>query len=254
MKAEFVLFKENSNKPISVSEKSNKKLLQRCQDHWYHTKEKKFLKSGGWVKKIGSSLFGAKGSASEYLFIHIPKTGGTSFKFNVLYNPHFEKDVLIYHKFNYPPKNKSELNIFKERRQMFTLLRDPVKTVISSYYHFNHIQKTTLMNFCKQASNMQLKFLLGYDITSSYEVTENDLNKVKGIIDKGKLIVGILKTAKMKAVYDLLELPINKVDNYVLNKKSGFKYNLGDIPKSTKEQILEMNGYDQLLFDYVKNA
>ena len=45
MKSDFILYKENSNKPIIVNEKSNAELLQRCQDNWYHRLEIKYLET-----------------------------------------------------------------------------------------------------------------------------------------------------------------------------------------------------------------
>jgi hypothetical protein len=237
MKTDFVLYKGNTNTPIVVNEKSNTDLLKRCQDNWYHTLDIKYNTKKKWYQSLGIRTFKSQYKDVEFLFIHIPKTGGISFKFNVIYNPHFSKKIAIYHKFKYPPVNTPELDIFNEDKKLFTLLRDPTKTVISAYFHFNHFLKMSIEDFCENFSNIQIKFLLGYDICSSYEVTLKDVNSIKQLINDKKLTVGIYKTKKMEDIYNLLGLALDKVDDYVLNKKTGIKYKYRDIPKGLKQQI-----------------
>ena len=58
----------------------------------------------------------------------------------------------------------------------------------------------------------------------------------------------------MNYIYNLLELPLDKVDNYVLNKKIGIKYKFRDIPYNIKQHIKKINNYDNLLYDYVLNS
>lgn len=57
MKKDFILYKENSNKPIIVNEKSNTELLQRCQDNWYHKLDIKYLYSKKWYEKLILNLY-----------------------------------------------------------------------------------------------------------------------------------------------------------------------------------------------------
>lgn len=53
MKTDFILYKENSDKPIIVNEKSNSELLQRCQDNWIHKSDIKYLDGKKWYDKLG---------------------------------------------------------------------------------------------------------------------------------------------------------------------------------------------------------
>jgi hypothetical protein len=105
--------------------------------------------------------------------------------------------------------------------------------------------------FFDSLSNMQTKFLLGYDIFSDYKITTRDFDNLLKLIDDKKLIIGIQKSKSMNDIYNLLELPNDEVDNYILNKKKGIGYQEEDVSKSLREYIKKRNMYDQRLFEYV---
>ena len=137
---------------------------------------------------------------------------------------------------------------------MFTLLRDPTDTIISAYYHFKHLVKVKNFVFFDQVSNMQTKFLLGYDIFSDYKIKTNEFDDLIKLIDDKKLIVGIQKRKSMIKIYNLLELRFDEVDNYILNKKVGISYKKKDVSDNLREYIKKNNNFDYRLFDYVMKS
>ncbi len=95
-KSNFILYKEKSSQPIIVNKKTNTFLLERCQSYWYHTLDIRYLENKKWISKLGiNGLKHKEKIVTDYLFIHIPKTGGMSFKFNVIYNSHLKKKSLF---------------------------------------------------------------------------------------------------------------------------------------------------------------
>ena len=137
---------------------------------------------------------------------------------------------------------------------MFTLVRDPTETVISAYFHFKHFAKMKNFAFFELLSNMQTKFLLGYDIFSDYKIKTSDFDNLIKLIEDKKLIVGIQKRKSMIDIYNLLELRNDEVDNYILNKKNGISYQEEDVSKSLREYIKKSNIYDYRLFEYILNS
>lgn len=251
MKKDFFLFEEKNDKKIIVNENNNSHLLQRCQENWEHKKEIKYLtRKNIFSKRYLQSII----DPPKYLFIHIPKTGGTSLKFNIIYNPNQKKKIAIYHKISYPPTQSRLLNIFNEKKKMFTLVREPTDTVISAYFHFKHFAKMKNFQFFDMLSNMQTKFLLGYDIFSDYKIKTSDFDSLTKLIDDKSLTIGIQKNKSMNDIYNLLELRNDDVDNYILNKKKGIGYQKADVSNSLRDYIKKNNDYDYRLFNHVMNS
>ena len=247
MKSDFILYKRSSKKPIVVNEKVNSSLLKRCQDHWYHKRDIKWNSKTSWLQKLSLS----KSDDFDALFIHIPKTGGTSFKFNVLYNEHLKKKVAIYHLFRYPPKNGKSVDFFTIDPVKFSLVRDPVDTVISVYNHFNHIMNMSFTHFYRRHFDMQTKFLLGYDLLDEHTVTDREFYSIENQIREGNLVLGDITRNKVSAIYKVLELNPKEVDDYVLNKKVDGIKTRTNINLEQLEEIRTLNQMDSLLLGLV---
>lgn len=247
MKSDFILYKQSSKKPIVVNEKINSSLLKRCQDHWYHKRDIKWNSKSSWLQKFSLS----KSNDFDALFIHIPKTGGTSFKFNVLYNDQLKKKVAIYHLFRYPPQNEKRINFFKIDQIKFSLVRDPVDTVISVYNHFNHIMNMSFTHFYRRYFDMQTKFLLGYDLLDVHSVTNTEFFWLENQVKEGNLILGDVTTSSVNAIYKVLELNPKEVDDYILNRKVDSIKSRSNIKPEQLEEIRTLNQMDFLLLGLV---
>ena len=76
------------------------------------------------------------------------------------------------------------------------------------------IHKLGFDEYIRFARNMQLKFILGYDIHSKYTVTPEAYERVKSLVDQGKLTIAI-SGGSMEAVYTLLGIDPTQVGRLV---------------------------------------
>ena len=188
---------------------------------------------------------------SNLVYLHIPKTGGKCLINDI-------KDV-VKHRILYYHISLPILDIFNEKRFMITILRNPIDRTISEYYHmgivrFNMYDKqcNTIEDYIKsnRVRNTQVKFLLGYDMYDDIKITENDVSKIKKLIDDKKIYVGILEEWKTYSIYKLLDLPYNdaKIPEEDIKIKNKRKRN---VSSDIREQIKENNKLDFMLYDYV---
>ena len=70
MKNEFFLRTEKDNQTIIVNKKTNAHLLQRCQDHWYHKKDVKYLANKKPIIFSIKKLFDRKNHLNISLFTY----------------------------------------------------------------------------------------------------------------------------------------------------------------------------------------
>ena len=174
------VFDVSLNRYVIITKERGEELYNRLEDTWYHKGELKYFlpesQCGNNMVIIDDNNKDTDGTDKEFLFIHIPKTGGISFRLNIIHNPryHLKNKIVIYHFIT--TENNKFLDIFKTNYKLFTIIRDPIKFVISCYKYFQCSKP--LKTFINTYRNMQLKFLLGYSIFSVGNVTKKGLIKL----------------------------------------------------------------------------
>ncbi len=204
----------------------------------------------------------------KLIFVHIPKTGGTTF-YSVLNNTYWNAEP----NFNYrhiveKTKSSNAGDIFNsstnekyKEHTILMMLRHPVDKVISEYYFFKEME--TLMRFIKkrptdiisfikekQTQNATINFLKGRRLYDNQIVNQNDLDDVIESIEKLNIHVGFFEEYLISLEYfsNITNIKWNKnieVKRITLNRPK-----INEIDESLKDLILESNKLDFELYNY----
>lgn len=205
------------------------------------------------------------------IFIHIPKTGGTTLDCAIHGTEWMQnKNVFNYRHIVHETKMSNAGDIFKAQNypkyknyNLYMMLRHPVDKVISEYYfvrdrkeYFNLFKKKP-KNFTEyiknvQSTNSTLNFLIGGRFYPVKSPTHADLERVIRSIDELPIYVGIFEEFEKSLEYlrQSLDLKIPKkidVKRVTLNRPS-----VAELDAETKQLILEKNKLDLALYNYCK--
>lgn len=205
------------------------------------------------------------------IFIHIPKTGGTSIN-SIMQGTEWQTTPdYHYRHIIYETKQSNSGDIFELKNKeifqeefIFTMLRHPVDRLVSEYYFLRKhdefmslldVKPSTFEEFIelKQTSNYMLKFLNGASIYDKNEMTEQRADEIISLIDELDIHVGIYEH------YDLSLNYFSEVGGFTWPKKIDVKRatinrpHINTISKSIQNRILETNQLDFKLYQHCLN-
>ena len=203
----------------------------------------------------------------KIIFIHIPKTGGTTINaaMNNSYwqtEPNFNyRHILKDRKSNSGDIfNPNNIDQYKEY-DIFMMLRSPIDRVTSEYHfirerkEFIDLLKNKPINFKSYIKNRQTQngvtnFLVGRRMYDLHAANDSDLENVLEVIDELPIHVGIFEEFATSMKYFSDKTGIKWKKNIEV-KRMTFKRPLVDeLSEELKDLILENNQLDQKLYEH----
>ena len=206
--------------------------------------------------------------SNNIIFIHIPKTGGTTIN-SAMQGTYWQTTP----DFNYrhivlKQKRSNSGDIFEEKNysnfkdhQLFMMLRNPVDRMISEFY-FLH-DRAEFMNMLSpkpktfeeyvehtQTPNYTLGFLIGDKIYDKRRPNRGDLERVKKAIDEIPIHVGIFEHFADSLELFSKETSIEWAKNIEAKRVTFKRPKADEISPEIKEKIKETNALDFELYDY----
>ena len=206
----------------------------------------------------------------ENIFIHIPKTGGTTINCVINKSEWQTTPDFHYRHIIYETKKSNTTDIFNplnydkfKQYNIFMLLRNPIDRIISEYYfikdrpEFMNLLKPIPKNLTsyiknKQTQNYMVGFLLGKRMYDEDIVNKEDLNLAVNTINSLNIKVGIFDYYKASLNYfsSITKIKIPKkidVKRITLNRPK-----IEDVSEEIKELIIENNQLDFELYNIFK--
>lgn len=222
------------------------------------------------------------------IFLHIQKTGGTTLDTILRRNLGDLQNNSILFEPELIKKNKSAIirglsdiqspsyirgvvgygisDYISGRCQYVTLLRHPVKRVLSLYYYLSNYPQSPSYTKVKDMSleeflfsritpdvtdgqTRQLASKDGFQIPLEQNLTSADLERAKRRIKEKSIIFGITDEFDKSLLLLAYELGLKKI-TYKKRNVSRYRRPLSEIPERVLRKIERQNSYDLLLYDY----
>lgn len=206
--------------------------------------------------------------SSENIFIHIPKTGGTTINCVINKTEWQTKPDFFYRHILYETKKSNSADIFNplnydkyRNYNIFMIVRHPIDRIISEYFFIKdreefmsllHPRPNSLKDYIKnkQTNNYMIGFLLGKRMYDTDYVNDDDLNLVQNTINQLNIKVGIFED------YQKLMMFFSKTTGIKLPKHIDIKRitlnrpSLNEISEEIKTLIIKYNQLDLRLYEF----
>ena len=207
---------------------------------------------------------------SEIIFIHIPKTGGTTINaaMNDTYwqtKPGYNYRHILSDKSSnsgdlFLPKNKSKY----QNEKIFMMLRHPVDRLVSEYYFINNRNEFTNLIKTKpktfeeyvespQTQNYVINFLKGNRMYSTVRPTDDDLTSIIDSIDTLPIHVGIFEQFSESLSYFTKHLGIEWKKDIPIKRMTIRRPKIENLSEELIQLIEKNNALDLKLYEHCLN-
>ncbi|MBV1923733.1 MAG: sulfotransferase family protein [Flavobacteriaceae bacterium] len=205
---------------------------------------------------------------NKNIFIHIPKTGGTTINCAMNNSEWQTQPDFNYRHIDYQTKRSNSADIFNplkydeyEAYNIFMLVRHPVDRIISEYSfiksrrEFMSLMKPEPKDFKSyiknsQTQNYMLGFLIGNRMYDTKKVTKDDLDLVINSIKNLNIKVGLFEEYSQSLSYFSNHTDLNWPKNIDIKRITLNRPKLDEISKEIEELILSNNLLDLELYNF----
>ncbi|TVZ58903.1 sulfotransferase family protein [Flavobacteriaceae bacterium MAR_2010_105] len=207
---------------------------------------------------------------SKNIFIHIPKTGGTTINCAMNNSQWQTKPDFNYRHIIYETKKSNSKDIFLPENhskylefKIFMLLRNPIDRLISEYYFIKDRPEfmslirpvpRSLKEYIKnkQTNNYMIGFLVGKRMYDKRYVNNEDYELVINAIEKLNIHVGLFEEFEKSLLYFGTQTKIKWPKNIPIKRITLSRPKFDDVSDEIKELIIKHNSLDFKLYNYCK--
>lgn len=208
------------------------------------------------------------GLSDNIIFIHIPKTGGTTINSAMKQAAWQSKPDFNYRHIEADTKKSNAGDIFMPENffryrdyRIFMMLRDPVDRLISEYHfikerkEFVDLLRSQPRDFedyiqSKQTRNGVINFLKGRRMYDLIQPSRRDLEDVMAAIDKIPVHVGIFEEFEKSLQYYSEVTGIKWKSNIEVKRMTFIRPKVSEISDRVRNMILETNSLDVELYQH----